>query len=192
MRAEYEQDGNMDLGGAQAFNALFVRQALTDGGLYLDHLAENENMVGGHQIIGVVSVPIDAHLHVVIPPAPADKQVVAAPLLIAETAVKLLVPGVGAVALRLHCGGKPWEGTVTGRRITGSGNDFYAVLTLAPDALPLRCTVSPADGVTHAVGNIAAALRLAIVQMKQWGLGSAVRWYLPGTVAVFDPGPGQL
>ena len=44
MRAEYEQDGNMDLGGAQAFNALFVRQALTDGGLYLDHLAENENI----------------------------------------------------------------------------------------------------------------------------------------------------
>ena len=44
MRAEYEQDGNMDLGGAQAFNALFVRQALTDGGLYLDHLAESENI----------------------------------------------------------------------------------------------------------------------------------------------------
>ena len=48
--------------------------------------------------------------------------------------------------------GKPWEGTVTGRRITGSGNDFYAVLTLAPDALPLRCTVSPADGVTQCWG----------------------------------------
>lgn len=45
MRAEYEQDGNMDLGGAQTFNALFVRQALTgDGGLYLDHLAVNENI----------------------------------------------------------------------------------------------------------------------------------------------------
>ena len=45
MRAEYEQDGSMDLGGAQAFNALFVRQALADGGgLYLDHLAENENI----------------------------------------------------------------------------------------------------------------------------------------------------
>ena len=44
MRAEYEQDGSMDLGGAQAFNALFVRQALTDGGLYLDHLAESENI----------------------------------------------------------------------------------------------------------------------------------------------------
>ena len=44
MRVEYEQDGNMDLGGAQAFNALFVRQALTDGGLYLDHLAESENI----------------------------------------------------------------------------------------------------------------------------------------------------
>ena len=44
MRVEYEQDGSMDLGGAQAFNALFVRQALTDGGLYLDHLAESENI----------------------------------------------------------------------------------------------------------------------------------------------------
>ena len=44
MRVEYEQDGSMDLGGTQAFNALFVRQALTDGGLYLDHLAENENI----------------------------------------------------------------------------------------------------------------------------------------------------
>ena len=44
MRVEYEQDGSMDLGGAQTFNALFVRQALTDGGLYLDHLAENENI----------------------------------------------------------------------------------------------------------------------------------------------------
>ncbi len=43
MRAEYEQDGDMDLGGAQTFNALFVRQALT-GGLYLDHLAANENI----------------------------------------------------------------------------------------------------------------------------------------------------
>lgn len=43
MRVEYEQDGSMDLGGAQAFNALFVRQALTDGGgLYLDHLMINE------------------------------------------------------------------------------------------------------------------------------------------------------
>ena len=43
MRAEYEQDGSMDLGGAQTFNALFVRQALTDGGgLYLDHLMINE------------------------------------------------------------------------------------------------------------------------------------------------------
>ena len=43
MRAEYEQDGNMDLGGAQTFNALFVRQSLTDGGgLYLDHLMINE------------------------------------------------------------------------------------------------------------------------------------------------------
>ena len=37
MRAEYVQDGDMDLGGAQPFNALFVRQALTSG-LYLDHL----------------------------------------------------------------------------------------------------------------------------------------------------------
>ena len=37
MRAEYVQDGDMDLGGAQTFNALFVRQALTSG-LYLDHL----------------------------------------------------------------------------------------------------------------------------------------------------------
>lgn len=44
MRVEYEQDGSMDLGGAQTFNALFVRQALTDGGLYLDHLAESENI----------------------------------------------------------------------------------------------------------------------------------------------------
>ena len=33
----------MDLGGAQTFNALFVRQALT-GGLYLDHLMTNENI----------------------------------------------------------------------------------------------------------------------------------------------------
>ena len=31
----------MDLGGAQTFNALFVRQALT-GGLHLDHLKTAE------------------------------------------------------------------------------------------------------------------------------------------------------
>lgn len=48
--------------------------------------------------------------------------------------------------------GKPWEGTVTGRRVTGGPDDFYAVLTLAPDALPLSCTVSPADGVTQCWG----------------------------------------
>lgn len=48
--------------------------------------------------------------------------------------------------------GKPWEGTVTGRRVTGGADDFYAVLTLAPDALPLSCTVSPADGVTQCWG----------------------------------------
>ncbi len=44
MRAEYRNEddvifGDMDLGGAQTFNALFARQALADdGGLYLDHL----------------------------------------------------------------------------------------------------------------------------------------------------------
>lgn len=58
--------------------------------------------------------------------------------------------------LSVHCiftaEGKPWEGTVTGRRVTGGADDFYAVLTLAPDALPLSCTVSPADGVTQCWG----------------------------------------
>lgn len=58
--------------------------------------------------------------------------------------------------LSAHCiftaEGKPWEGTVTGRRVTGGADDFYAVLTLAPDALPLSCTVSPADGVTQCWG----------------------------------------
>lgn len=45
MQAEYGEGENMDLGGAQTFNALFVRQALTeDGGLYLDHLMTNENI----------------------------------------------------------------------------------------------------------------------------------------------------
>ena len=45
MQAEYGEGENMDLGGAQTFNALFVRQALiSDGGLYLDHLMVNENI----------------------------------------------------------------------------------------------------------------------------------------------------
>ena len=45
MQAEYVPGGDMDLGGAQTFNALFVRQALAeDGGLYLDHLMTNENI----------------------------------------------------------------------------------------------------------------------------------------------------
>ena len=43
MRAEYVPGGDMELGGAQTFNALFVRQALT-AGLYLDHLAVNEDI----------------------------------------------------------------------------------------------------------------------------------------------------
>ncbi len=39
MRSEYGGSEDMTLGGAQSFNALFVRQALADdGGLYLDHL----------------------------------------------------------------------------------------------------------------------------------------------------------
>lgn len=39
MQAEYSEGKNMDLGGSQTFNALFVRQVLADdGGLYLDHL----------------------------------------------------------------------------------------------------------------------------------------------------------
>lgn len=48
--------------------------------------------------------------------------------------------------------GKPWQGTVTWRRITGGADDFYAVLTLAPDTLPLSCAASPADGVTQCWG----------------------------------------
>lgn len=48
--------------------------------------------------------------------------------------------------------GMPWEGTVTVRRITGGADDFYAVLTLAPDTLPLSCVVSPSDGVTQCWG----------------------------------------
>ena len=43
MRAEYGGDENMELGGAETFNALFVRQALT-GGLYLDHLKTAESV----------------------------------------------------------------------------------------------------------------------------------------------------
>ena len=42
-QAEYAPGGDMDLGGAQTFNALFVRQALT-GGLHLDHLKTAENV----------------------------------------------------------------------------------------------------------------------------------------------------
>lgn len=45
MQAEYGEGENTDLGGAQTFNALFVRQALTeDGGLHLNHLMTNENI----------------------------------------------------------------------------------------------------------------------------------------------------
>lgn len=45
MQAEYGEGESMDLGGAQTFNSLFVRQALiSDGGLYLDHLMVNENI----------------------------------------------------------------------------------------------------------------------------------------------------
>ncbi len=43
MRAEYGGSGDMDMGGAQTFNALFVRQALT-GELYLDHLMTAESV----------------------------------------------------------------------------------------------------------------------------------------------------
>ncbi len=43
MRAEYGGSGDMDMGGARTFNALFVRQALT-GGLHLDHLMAAESV----------------------------------------------------------------------------------------------------------------------------------------------------
>lgn len=43
MQAEYSGGENLDLGGSQTFNALFVRQALT-GGLYLDHLKTAEHI----------------------------------------------------------------------------------------------------------------------------------------------------
>ncbi len=43
MQAEYIPGGDMELGGACTFNALFVRQALT-GGLYLDHLETAEHI----------------------------------------------------------------------------------------------------------------------------------------------------
>ena len=43
MQAEYVPGGDMELGGAQTFNSLFVRQALT-GGLYLDHLSTAEQV----------------------------------------------------------------------------------------------------------------------------------------------------
>ena len=45
MQAEYGEGENMDLGGSETFNSLFIRQALTeDGGLCLDHLMINENI----------------------------------------------------------------------------------------------------------------------------------------------------
>lgn len=43
MQAEYGEAGDMDLGGAKTFNALFVRQAIA-GRLYLDHLMTAENI----------------------------------------------------------------------------------------------------------------------------------------------------
>ncbi|MCI8304414.1 MAG: hypothetical protein HFF52_07285 [Lawsonibacter sp.] len=43
MQSEYVPGGDMELGGAQTFNALFVRQALT-GGLSLDHLKTAESV----------------------------------------------------------------------------------------------------------------------------------------------------
>ncbi|MCI8422092.1 MAG: hypothetical protein HFF50_00950 [Lawsonibacter sp.] len=60
--------------------------------------------------------------------------------------------GWGDAAVSGYCiftpEGKSWEVTLTGRHIAGGAEDFYAVLTLAPDTLPLPCAVSPADGVT--------------------------------------------
>jgi len=49
MGAEYGGSGDMDLGGAQTFNALFVRQALT-GGLYLDHLMTAESIPAWREV----------------------------------------------------------------------------------------------------------------------------------------------
>ena len=43
MQAEYRDNGDMTLGGAQVFNTLLVRQALT-AGLYLDHLSTAETI----------------------------------------------------------------------------------------------------------------------------------------------------
>ncbi|MCI8870490.1 MAG: hypothetical protein HFF39_08125 [Lawsonibacter sp.] len=43
MRSEYGGNTDLELGGAEQFNALFVRQALT-GGLHLDRLAEREEV----------------------------------------------------------------------------------------------------------------------------------------------------
>ena len=48
--------------------------------------------------------------------------------------------------------GRPWIVTVSGRRVTGGADDFHAVLTLSPDALPPSCVVSPDDGITRCWG----------------------------------------
>lgn len=45
MQSEYGGAGGMELGGAETFNALFVRQVLAgDGGLYLDHLMRRDSV----------------------------------------------------------------------------------------------------------------------------------------------------
>lgn len=43
-RAEYGGDADLLMGGAAQFNALFVRQALTEDGLYVDHLRHTEDV----------------------------------------------------------------------------------------------------------------------------------------------------
>lgn len=43
MQAEYGEDKDMAMGGTKTFNALFVRQAITEG-LYLDHLTTAESV----------------------------------------------------------------------------------------------------------------------------------------------------
>lgn len=48
--------------------------------------------------------------------------------------------------------GTPWTAHVFGRRISGGEEDFSFSLAMAPDALPLTCAASPADGVTDCWG----------------------------------------
>ena len=76
-------------GGGVHCLPVFLRHAVAPGD-GVESQVIGLRFIGRREVIGIGSVPVDAHLYVVILPAPADEENISRALLIAEAAIELL------------------------------------------------------------------------------------------------------